>query len=104
MSSQNVVVKHILVEGLVQGVSFRYFITENANRLGMTGWVRNLSDGRVEIVAMASDNSTMGEFLKSVKTGPPHSDVRKVDVQVVSSQSLNFEEFVIRRDGGPTWP
>ena len=40
-----------LVQGLVQGVGFRYFVYRSADRLGLSGFVRNLPDGRVEVVA-----------------------------------------------------
>lgn len=42
---------HALVTGLVQGVGFRMFVLEHARALGLTGWVRNKYDGRVEVVA-----------------------------------------------------
>ncbi len=47
---------HIYVEGRVQGVGFRANTRRTANRLGLTGWVRNLRDGRVEIIAEGDDN------------------------------------------------
>ena len=40
--------KHIIFYGRVQGVGFRYYTVQKANQLGLTGWVKNLTDGRVE--------------------------------------------------------
>ena len=47
--SANLVRKHIVVTGLVQGVGFRYFTVTQARRLGVQGWVRNCRDGSVEL-------------------------------------------------------
>ena len=51
---------HIIVEGLVQGVGFRWFVQRKAESIGIKGWVRNLYDGKVEIekseTAMRGEN------------------------------------------------
>ncbi|WP_289282054.1 acylphosphatase, partial [Methylophaga sp. UBA5088] len=42
--------KHCLISGRVQGVSYRYSAQQQAHQLGVTGWIRNLTDGRVELL------------------------------------------------------
>ena len=58
---------HVRVTGVVQGVGFRWFVREKARRLGLAGWVRNLPDGSVEVLA-AGDPGQLellrGELLK----------------------------------------
>lgn len=65
---------HILVEGRVQGVGFRYFVQVQASQLGLTGWVRNLEDGGVEILAEGEKTDIL-ELLDRVRTGPRGSFV-----------------------------
>lgn len=71
---------HILVTGLVQGVGFRFFVQRAAGRLGITGFVRNCSDGSVEIHAEGEDSS-MDEFLAQVKVGPRSARVSRAEVR-----------------------
>ena len=49
---------HVIVEGRVQGVSFRYYTALTARRYNLTGWVRNLPDGTVETVAEGEQTPT----------------------------------------------
>jgi len=60
---------HVQVRGRVQGVGFRWFVREAAHRLGLTGWVRNLPDGSVEVVAEGDDVS-IASFRASLLEGP----------------------------------
>jgi len=48
---------HIFVSGIVQGVFFRHFTSMKAKQLGLTGWVRNLRDGRVEMVCEGNEDA-----------------------------------------------
>jgi acylphosphatase len=73
MTAQNLV-----VHGRVQGVGFRYFVQRAAQRLGLGGWVRNLSDGTVEI-EVEGDEAAVADLLREVRTGPPFSRVDRVD-------------------------
>ena len=83
---------HLYYSGKVQGVGFRFTAGEIARELGVSGWVRNLSDGRVEIVAEAGED-TLKEF--SDKIGGHFSRyIREVDAQW-QSPSSEFKGFSI---------
>ena len=70
---------HIVVKGMVQGVGFRYFTFQWAERMGICGWVRNLSDGSVEIEAEGR-KKILDEFIKKVKDGPSFGYVETADI------------------------
>ena len=66
-----------VVSGRVQGVGFRYFVSREANALGLVGWVRNLADGRVEVL-VAGDDAVLHVFEGRLWTGPPHARIATV--------------------------
>jgi acylphosphatase len=68
---------HLTVHGRVQGVGFRYFVVRHARHLQLTGWVRNLPDGAVEVLAEGA-RSALGSLIDSLRRGPPGADVRRV--------------------------
>lgn len=86
---------HILVEGLVQGVGFRWFVARRAESLGIKGWVRNLPDGRVEIEAEA-EMSLLEELIKLVKVGPRSARVTNLRLQWLEQSSPSHTNFQIR--------
>jgi acylphosphatase len=71
---------HLYVRGRVQGVGFRVFALEQAQRWGVAGWARNLPDGRVEIVA-EGDMSALEQFVAGVRRGPTGAGVQEVRVE-----------------------
>jgi len=71
---------HATVEGRVQGVSFRYFVAEQATLLGITGWVRNRWNGNVEVTAEGS-RSQLECLLVALNKGPRAARVTKVTHQ-----------------------
>ena len=83
---------HIVVQGLVQGVGFRYFVHRQASRLGLMGWVRNLYNGDVEIEA-SGERSLIEELIKDVKIGPRSAYVKdlKIEWQNYQSDTKGFE-------------
>ena len=68
-----------VVSGRVQGVAFRQFTVDEARRLGVRGWVRNLSDGRVEGEAEGT-RAAVDALLVAVKRGPPAAEVDEVEL------------------------
>ncbi len=71
---------HIKVKGLVQGVGFRYFVYDLASQLGLKGYVRNLYDGDVDILA-EGDRSMLEEFIKRVRIGPRAARVSDLNIE-----------------------
>ena len=71
---------HLFVSGLVQGVFFRDSTRLKAEELGVTGWVRNLSDGRVEIMA-EGEKEKVEELVEWVKKGSSAARVDNLDVE-----------------------
>lgn len=86
---------HILVCGRVQGVFFRDHTRTWASSLGLTGWVRNLRDGRVEVVA-EGDKENIESLIRRLEEGPPLSMVEKVDVDWEDGRG-EFSDFRIVR-------
>jgi acylphosphatase len=68
----------ILVSGRVQGVGYRDWVVRTAQRTGLTGWVRNLKDGRVEIFA-AGDEAAIAGLAQACREGPPLARVEHVE-------------------------
>ena len=78
----------IIISGRVQGVFFRYKTKHEAEKLGLTGWVRNNGDGSVEILA-EGDKDKLEELVKWCKEGPRSAQVKNVEVKWL----LYLEEF-----------
>ncbi len=79
--------------GTVQGVGFRYFVRNVAKKMGVKGYVRNLPDGTVEVVAEA-DEKTLREFLKAIEKGPPLAEVTDIRYQFEDKDG-GFTDFEI---------
>ncbi len=71
---------HAVISGRVQGVGFRFFAVREAERRGLTGWVRNLHEDQVEVVAEGS-SAQLQDFLAALKQGPPLAWVAGVTVE-----------------------
>ncbi len=84
----------IYIEGRVQGVGFRHFVSQQARRLGIEGWVRNESDGTVRVVAEGPKES-LEQLLSRVKEGPSTARVDNVKPQW-SSAERDVSGFTVR--------
>jgi acylphosphatase len=81
-----------LVRGRVQGVGYRDYAQRVASALGLTGYVRNLDDGRVEVCA-AGPSDKLSDLAAALRKGPRFSDVRGVDEQEAALQ--HYSDFQI---------
>ncbi len=72
-------VVHIFISGFVQGVGFRQFVKRNALKLGLTGWVKNLQDNRVEALFVGSKEN-IEKVISICRKGPFLSEVKDVNV------------------------
>jgi acylphosphatase len=88
------VARRLLISGRVQGVGFRYFIEARANAEGAHGWVRNLADGRVEIV-VEGDEDSVNRLEAAARRGPAGASVDEVEVEV-RTPSERATGFAIR--------
>jgi acylphosphatase len=68
---------HALISGSVQGVGFRYSARQEARMLGLVGWVRNLPDGDVEVLA-EGESSGLADFRAWLEEGPPGALIRSI--------------------------
>lgn len=89
--------KRFFVSGIVQGVGFRFFVERAATSLGLSGFVRNLFDGRVEVYAIG--NTRKLEALKdALSRGPRMANVERVDEQEAEVLREHSSLFSIERD------
>jgi len=83
--------RHCLVSGTVQGVYYRQTTKEQALSWNLTGWVRNLRDGRVEVL-ICGEEEQVEELLKWLPMGPPSAKVTNVEVsECAYEQHPSFE-------------
>jgi acylphosphatase len=87
-----VIARRVTVAGQVQGVGFRFFAARSAREAGVTGWVRNLPDGRVESVAEGEEGA-VARYLDRMREGPRMGRVTDVRVEEVSI--TGFDAFEI---------
>jgi acylphosphatase len=80
MDEENRARLHATLKGRVQGVSFRYFVLDQAQLLDLTGWVRNRWNGSVEVTAEGT-RPKLEQLLLALRDGPPMSTVSDMDVE-----------------------
>ena len=79
--------KYFLVHGLVQGVAFRANACERARELGLAGWVRNLPDGEVEVLA-SGDDPRVDTFERWLWQGPEMARVTRVEARPAKAREI----------------
>ena len=84
------VARRLIVTGRVQGVGFRYFARDAARREGLAGTVRNLDDGRVEIV-VEGDEEAVTRFERAIRQGPASARVDDVMVDLGPATGRAFD-------------
>lgn len=78
--------RRFVIAGRVQGVGFRWFVARLARDLGLRGSARNLSDGRVEVLA-AGDKARLAELETALRAGPPAARVDAVEIADVEDEA-----------------
>ncbi len=86
---------HLIVQGRVQGVGYRYFTQREAIERHLCGWVANLPDGRVEAEAEGEKDQIL-TFMEKLKIGPSLSRIDHIEVQWIPPLNLNDRHFRIR--------
>lgn len=84
---------HLYILGMVQGVGFRYYVNKCARRHYLKGWVKNLADGQVEVMA-EGDELELQEFVSDMKKGSRFSTVEEVQVEWLPATN-QFKHFDI---------
>jgi acylphosphatase len=84
-------VRHLVITGLVQGIGYRYSMAMAAQRVGVTGWVRNRRDGSVEAM-VAGDAEQVAAMLDWARHGPAGAEVTHVAVELGSGTFDNFDQ------------
>jgi len=84
---------HVFISGFVQGVGFRFFAILSARKLGVSGIVRNLTDGRVEVVAEGKLENVKA-LIERLRKGPPGANVVRVDVRLEKYKG-EFSDFSV---------
>jgi acylphosphatase len=88
------IARHVRVRGHVQGVFFRAWTREQAEQLGIRGWVRNCPDGTVE-AHLEGEEDEVRQLVERMGEGPPSAEVSKVDVEEVEVE--DFHHFAVAR-------
>jgi len=94
MGNVNLASVHAVVYGYVQGVFFRAFVSQRAGELGLSGYVRNLPQGAVEVVAEGGKRQ-LEKLISYLSTGPPSAKVERVAINW-SGYTGNYADFSVR--------
>lgn len=78
----------LYIKGTIQGVFYRSFVKENAERYNVKGFVRNLEDGRVEVF-LEGNADDVNKMIELCKKGPKHSQIKNVEIKQEPFQGFN---------------
>lgn len=84
--------RHVCVTGSVQGVFFRAWTQQQANELGISGWVRNCADGSVE-AHLSGEEAVVADMIERLRDGPPTAVVSRLEVAEVEPEPGNRFEI-----------
>lgn len=84
---------NVLVTGRVQGVSFRYYTLRKAESLGLTGWVKNLPNGSVQVL-IEGNKAEVEQMIEWLRTGPSLANVKEIDYHF-SEYTGEYDRFDI---------
>ncbi len=85
----------MVISGCVQMVGFRFYAKNEARRLGIAGYVRNLPDGTLEVMA-EGELESIHNFIASMRKGPPSASVEHINIIRTSLSEESFPDFSIR--------
>jgi acylphosphatase len=85
---------YLIISGRVQGVGFRYFVRQKALEMQISGWVKNTSDGKLEIEA-EGENQNLDAFIEWMRIGPSRAIIRSFSNSEITP-IRNFTNFIIR--------
>lgn len=87
---------HLEVSGRVQGVGFRWFVVDKARELGLSGWVRNSRNGKVELAASGSA-AALAQLESAVRAGPAGAHVENINrLAPIAADSLESPFTIVR--------
>jgi acylphosphatase len=84
----------IIVEGRVQGVGYRYFTQMKAVQYGIHGWVKNRSDGKVEMITSGTKDN-LDKFVEDIRRGNPFSIVENIEINEIETEEV-YQSFTIK--------
>ncbi len=87
------IARHLSISGRVQGVFFRAWSSEQADELGVSGWIRNRPDGHVE-AHVEGEQASVEQMIDRLRCGPP--DARVENVRIWDADVCDFDDFEVR--------
>ncbi len=82
----------LYIDGTVQGIFFRVFVKENAERYNVKGFIRNLESGKIEVF-LEGDSDSVNKMIELCKKGPKHAQIRSVELKPERFQ--DFKTFKV---------